>query len=298
MSKKEKLDVIKAEAKADKERQKAAKAEVKKIKKTKTPLSKEKVRKFLMGSKEDMGLLKKIAVYAILIGVGFIFILPIISIISTSFMSLDDLLDPGITWFPSKFSTYNYKLAMQTMNYWKALKDSFILSTVPTLIQVCSCSVIGYGLARYNFKGKKLVFAIIIVSFIMPQQLTILETFRIYNDIGFTHSVKAFAIPAIFGQGLKAQLFILICWSFFKQIPKALSEAAQIDGAGHFKQFFRIAIPSAAGALVVVFLSHLFGIGMKSICQTYTSTLNQTNHLDIHLLLRSCQNLTVNMLHH
>lgn len=254
MSKKEKLDVVKAEAKAEKEKQKKAKAEAKKIKKTKTPLSKDKVRKMLLGSKDDMGLLKKIAVYVILIGVGFIFILPILSIISTSFMSLDDLLDPGITWFPSKFSFDNYNLAIKTLDYWKALKDSLILAGVPTLIQVCSCAVVGYGLARYNFKGKKLVFAIIILSFIMPQQLTILETFRIYDKVGFTHSVKAFAIPAIFGQGLKAQLFILICWSFFKQIPKALSEAAQIDGAGHFKQFFRIAIPSAAGALVVVLL--------------------------------------------
>lgn len=254
MSNKEKLDVVKAEAKADKAMQKAAKAEAKKIKKTKTPLSKDKVRKTLLGSKDDMGLIKKIAVYLILIGVGFIFILPIVSIISTSFMSLDDLLDPGITWFPSQFSFTNYRSAMKTMNYGKAIKDSFILAGVPSLIQVVSCSIIGYGLARYDFKGNKLIFGIIIISFIMPQQLTILETYRIYDLIKFTHSVKAFAIPALFGQGLKSQLFILICWSFFKQIPKALSEAAQIDGAGHFKQFFRIAIPSASGALIVVLL--------------------------------------------
>lgn len=254
MSKKEKLDAVKAEARAEKEKKKKALAEAKKIKKTKTPLSKEKVRKFLLGSKDDMGLLKKLAVYIILIGVGFIFVLPILKIISTSFMSLNDLLDPGVVWFPSEFNFDNYKLAMNTLNYGKAIVDSFIISGVPTLIQVAVCAVVGYGLARYDFKGKKLVFAILILSFIMPQQLTILESYRIYAKIGFTGSIKAFAVPALFGQGLKSQLFILICWSFFKQIPKALSEAAQIDGAGHFKSFFRIAIPSAAGALVVVLL--------------------------------------------
>ncbi len=254
MSKNEKLNAVKAEAKAEKERQKSAKAEAKKIKKTKTPLSKEKVRKYLLGSKEDMGLIKKILVYAVLIGVGFIFVLPIISIISTSFMSLDDLLDPGITWFPSKFSLKNYKLAMDTMQFSRAIVDSLVLSGVPSVIQVISCSIVGYGLARYNFKGKKLVFAILIISFIMPQQLVLLETFRVYDLVGFTGTVWAFAAPAIFAQGIKSQLFILICWSFFKQIPKALSEAAQIDGAGHFKQFLKIAIPSASGALVVVFL--------------------------------------------
>lgn len=254
MSKNEKLNAVKAEAKAEKERQKSAKAEAKNIKKTKTPLTKEKVRKYLFGSKDDMGLIKKILVYAILIGVGFIFVLPIISIVSTSFMSLNDLLDPGVTWFPSKFSFKNYSLAMETMQFKKAIVDSFILSGVPSIIQVISCSVIGYGLARYNFKGKKLIFAILIISFIMPQQLVLLETFRVYDLIKITGSVWAFALPAIFGQGIKSQLFILICWSFFKQIPKALSEAAQIDGAGHLKQFIKIAIPSASGAIVVVFL--------------------------------------------
>lgn len=234
--------------------EKIAKVKAAKMEKTKTPLSKDKVRKKLLGSKDDMGLLKKLAVYVILIGVGFIFVSPLLSILSTSFMSLEDLLDPGVIWLPSSFSFDNYKQAMEVMNYWDSIIDSFIVAGVPTLLQVVSCSVVGYGLARYDFKGKKLLMAILILSFIMPQQLTVIETYRLYNSLGFTGSILAFAVPAIFAQGLKSQLFILICWSFFRQIPKALSEAAQIDGAGHFKQFFRIALPSASGAIVVVLL--------------------------------------------
>lgn len=95
---------------------------------------------------------------------------------------------------------------------------------------------------------------LIIFSFILPVSVTMIPNFVLYSQLGWTGSLKSFIIPALLGQGLKSQIFILICWTFFKQVPQALIEAAQIDGAGYFKSFYRIAIPSAAGALLVVFL--------------------------------------------
>lgn len=225
-----------------------------KIKKTKTPLSKDKVKKFFMGSKDDMGLLKKIAIYGILICVGFIFIYPIAQIISTSFMNKQDLMDSSINWIPSTLSFRNYIVTMDKINYWECIKDSVIIAGIPTLCQIVICSIVGYGLARYNFKGKNLMMIILVVSFVIPTQVMTIPIFWVYSKIGITGSVWSFILPALFGQGFKSQLFILICWSFFRQIPQVLNEAAQIDGAGHFKQFFKIAIPSAKGAIVVVFL--------------------------------------------
>ncbi len=230
-----------------------------KIKKQKKKLSKEsftkdKMRKFLMGTKDDMGFLKKLFVYVILTSVGFIFVFPLIKMLSTSMMSLADLLDSSIKWIPSKFNTANFENAANAMKYWKSLKDSILISGVPTLIQVCVCAFVGYGLARYNFKGKGFMMAVLVFSFIIPAQLLILPTYVLYNNLGFIGSMNAFTIPALVGQGFKSQLFIFICWSFFKQIPHSLIEASQIDGAGHIKTFLRVAIPSATGALVVVFL--------------------------------------------
>lgn len=239
------------EAKKTKKKEKAEKV---KVKKPKTPMSKEKFRKIMMGSKDDMGLLKKIVVYVILTCVGFVFIYPLLRIFSQSFMSLSDLLDSSINWIPSSFRLSNYEGAMTAMNYWKSLKDSFIISGLPTLCQVVSCSVVGYGLARYNFKGKKLVMGLLIFSFVLPSSLLLTTQYQMYNSFGWTGTIWTFIFPAILANGFKSQLFILICWSFFKQIPPVLNEAAAIDGAGHFKSFFKIAIPSAAGALVVVLI--------------------------------------------
>ena len=81
-----------------------------------------------------------------------------------------------------------------------------------------------------------------------------MPTYVFYTDIGLINSIKAFIVPAILGQGLKSQIFILIFFNFFRQIPKVLIEAAKIDGAGHFKIFRKIALPSAAPAILVVFL--------------------------------------------
>lgn len=239
-------------SKEKKKVEKPAKAE--KIKKTKTPMSKEKLKKTIMGSKDDMGLLKKVVVYGILICVGFIFLYPMAQIIATSFMNKRDLMDASINWIPSEFSFTNYALTMDKINYWKCIKDSIIIAGLPTLCQIVVCSIVGYGLARYNFKGKNLIMALLVISFVIPTQVMTIPIYWLYSKFNITGSLLSFILPAIFGQGFKSQLFILICWSFFKQIPQVLNEAAQIDGAGHFKQFFRIAIPSAKGALVVVFL--------------------------------------------
>ena len=174
--------------------------------------------------------------------------------ISKSFMSVDDLLDTSINWLPSALYTANYTNASKAMNFWNTFKDSIIVSGVPTLINMAVCAVVGYGFARYNFRGKKIMMGILLFSFVIPPQITMMPTYVLYSDIGILNSLKAFVIPALLGQGLKSQLYILVYYQFFKQVPQALIEAAKIDGAGHFKSFFRIALPSAAPAILVVFL--------------------------------------------
>jgi len=238
------------EKKQSKANIKEQKAKAKALAKQGPRFTKEKVRKFLLGSKEKQGFIKVFCIYALLICIGFIYLNPILQMISKSFMSLDDLLDSSINWIPSQLTISNYTQAAQSMDFWASLGKSIILAGVPTICNLVSCSIIGYGLARFEFPGKKIVFIIIIMTFILPSQVTMIPTYALYNKMNILGTILPFVLPPLLGSGLNAPIFILIFWQFFRQVPKVLIEAAQIDGAGYFKSFYRISLPSAVPAFI------------------------------------------------
>ncbi len=221
---------------------------------TQPKFTKEKFRKFMLGTKEKEGFLKVFTIYALLICIGFIYIYPILYMVSHSFMSLDDLLDSSINWIPSSFNLSNYSQAAKSMDFWPSFGKSIIIAGVPTLCNLLSCALIGYGLARFEFPGKKAVLGIIIFTFILPSQVTMIPTYVLYSKIGILNTLWSFVLPSLLGMGINAPIFILIFWQFFRQVPKVLIEAAQIDGAGYLKSFFRISLPSAAPAIITVSL--------------------------------------------
>ena len=216
--------------------------------------NKDKVRKFLMGSKDKEGFLKVFFIYALLICIGFIYLYPIIYMVSSSFMTLDDLLDSSINWIPSSLNLDNYIQAAKSMDFWTSLLQSILIAGVPTLCNVASCALVGYGLARFEFPGKKIVLGIIIFSFVLPSQITMIPTYVLYSDMDILGSLWAFILPSILAVGINGPIYILIFYQFFRQVPKVLIEAAQIDGAGYLKSFLKISLPSAAPALITVSL--------------------------------------------
>ncbi len=244
----------------DKKRSKAeSKANAKRIKrlakeqaKQQPRFTKEKFSRFMLGSKDHQGFLKPFCIYALLICIGFVYLNPILQMLSKSFMTLDDLLDSSVNWLPSSVTIQNYKTAAASMNFWPSLGMSIIIAGVPTICNLISCSIVGYGLARFEFPGQKVILGLIVFTFILPSQATMIATYSLYSSIGILGTLWAFVVPAILAQGLNAPIFILIFWQFFRQVPKVLIEAAQIDGAGYFKSFFRISLPSAAPAFITV----------------------------------------------
>lgn len=216
--------------------------------------TKEKLHRFIFGTRETEGAGKQTVVYALLICIGFVYLYPVLYMFSTSLMNRDDLLDSSVKWLPSTLYLQNYIDAAKSMDFWNTLLKGVFIAGLPTLCNVVICMCIGYGFARYNFKGKKFLMGVLIFSYILPSQVTMIPTYVLYNNTGILGTLWAFILPAILGNGLNAPIFILIFYQFFKQVPKVLMEAASIDGAGHFKSFVRIAVPSAAPAIITVLL--------------------------------------------
>lgn len=216
--------------------------------------NKETFRMVLFGNQERKGALPAVLIYTLLVLFGFVFVYPIIYMIAYSFMSTADLVDSNVTYVPTSLEWNNYFEAWKVLNYPKVFLQTMLVSILPAICQTVVCALTGWGLARFKFKGNKALFGLIIFTFIVPSCLTMLPTVSLYAQFKITGTVLAYILPALFGQGFKSAVFILIFYQYFKSIPNTIIEAAEIDGANTIKIFLKIGIPSAKSAILLTVL--------------------------------------------
>lgn len=210
-----------------------------------------KIKRLFLGMQNSDGLFYKLVMYLLLSVLGFVFVYPLLYMFSTSLMSNLDLVDSSIKWIPSDFKFVNYKFGYRALKYMKTLRVSIGYSALNTFGILVASSIVGYGLSRFRFPGRKLVIVLILFTFVMPHALFFIPAYQVMSKLKLTKTVFAIFIPAITGQGLQAALFILIFFQFFNMIPKSLEEAAIVDGANSFKIFYKIAIPIAVPAIII-----------------------------------------------
>lgn len=222
--------------------------------KVKAPERMTKVKRVLIGGRGSYGVLGNLFIYALLIGIGFVYLYPLLYILVNSMKDLEDLLNPMVKWIPTYINFTNYEKAFKVLNYIPTLTQTLYVVLLSTVAQVISSSLIGYGFARYDFKGKNFFFVLMIVTFLIPQQTLMIPRFLMFQKLGLLNSVLSFFVPATFGQGLNQALFILIFYQLFRMIPKSLEEAAKIDGANDLTVFVRVSLPLATPAFIISFV--------------------------------------------
>lgn len=215
---------------------------------------KQKVRRFFLGMNVVDGLIYKVIIYTLLISFSYIYLYPILFMVVNSLMTVDDLINPGIKWVPTAIEFSNYQRATQVLQFPDSVFETTSYVLKVSIAATLSSAVIGFGFARFNFPLKKVLFALMLATFILPSQVTMVANMLIFSNLGLMSSQQAMLLPAIFGQGVNAAIFILIFYQFFKTIPQVLMESAEIDGASPFKVFTRIAVPLAVPSFIIVFL--------------------------------------------
>ena len=214
----------------------------------------EDVRSFLFGSRTKYGLIFTVLLYLLLIAIGFVYLYPLLFMFVTSMKTPGDLLNPMVQWVPTEFYIGNYIKAFRVLEYPSTLASSIMISVIPSVIQTAVCSLVGYGLARYRFRGKNLLFLLILATFIIPAQNTVIPQMLTYKSFGLLGNIFSLILPAIVGQGYKSAIFILIFYQTFQSLPKVLEEAARLDGASDIKIFIQIALPAAIPAFIISLL--------------------------------------------
>ncbi len=214
----------------------------------------DRLRGYLFGNRVHRGLTFNIALYALLIAIGFVYLQPLLFMFVTSIKSPDDLLNPMVQWVPMQLFLGNYEKAFRVLDYPNTLVTSVVMSVGPALLQTVVASVVGYGLARYRFWGKPIVFLLLLATFIIPPQNTVIPQMLTYRDLGLLGDPLALILPALMGQGFRSAIFILIFYQSYLSLPKVLEESAQLDGASDLRIFLSIAVPSALPAYIVSFI--------------------------------------------
>ena len=243
--------------------------------------------------------------FLLLVGFCFVILYPIIYMLSMSFRDSKDLMDPSVIWVTRNFTFENFKDAFEGMEYLKSLSTTITIGLVSSLPQTISCCFVAYGFARFKFKERGLMFTFLLLTVIIPPQVTLIPLYLLYKNFGIPFlsgilqditgyvmtanlidNPLAFYLPAIFGMGIRSGLYIFILRQFFIGFPDELEQAAEIDGCNSFSTFVRVILPNAGSMLLTV---SLFSIVWYWNDTFYTSTfLGQSKTLAIALsVLRS-----------
>ena len=195
----------------------------------------------------------------ILIGLCFVILLPIFQKISAAVRDRVDITNPNVIWIPENFSMFNINFALELLDFRHTIWNTLIVSTGCTLLQIFSCSLAGYAFARLKFKGRDIIFYLVLLTLVVPNESLHRSRSLFLNNFSFfgiklIGNTLSMFLLSIFGQGIRSAIFIFLFRQFFKNIPIELEESAQVDGAGVIRTFWSVMLPNARGAIVTVSL--------------------------------------------
>ena len=201
-----------------------------------------------------LSLLYKLVRFVIIFGLGFIICKPLIGKLLFSFMNPNDIFDVTVQSIPSQLSLYYWKYALINISLPESLINTVVLSFTVGIIQTISCTLVGYGFARFKFTGRRLLFAFVIVLMLVPIQTISIAQYQSFTDMHVVDTFIPLYVLAFTCLGLKQGLYIYLIRDNFMAIPDSIEEAALIDGAGVWTTFYRVMLPNARVIMITVFL--------------------------------------------
>ena len=218
-----------------------------------------------------------IARFILMLGISFVILYPFFARIAGSFMSVDDVLDPTVALIPKDATLDIYKHLIVDNRYFEAMFNTVLLSLVCAVLQTFIACLIGYGLAKFKFKGNKLLMLMVVLTMMIPHSTLELSMLRHFNSfdlaqviswnypslisllnggkgVQLTDTYWPLVILSLGGLAFKNGLYIYMMRQFFKGVPDELEESAYIDGSGVFRTFIQIIIPLSVPMMITIFL--------------------------------------------
>jgi multiple sugar transport system permease protein len=159
----------------------------------------------------------------------------------------------AISAFPADPQWSNWTEAMRAVGtvewqgFLDALANSILVTFLTVTATVFSCSLVGYALARVRFRGRGLLFAVMLGTMMLPPQVTMIPMFLVFRELGWVDTILPLVVPAFFGNAF----FIFMFRQFMAQVPEALVEAARLDGCAHLGVWWRVMLPMCRPVIAI-----------------------------------------------
>ena len=190
----------------------------------------------------------KIIIYGLLILFSIMFLFPYFWTLTSSFKSEAELNAFPPVWFPSDWRFTNFIDAWTAQPFSKYLLNSVLIVIGTTIGQVISCSLVAYGFARFKFKGRDVLFIVLLSTMMIPWDVTMIPLYMEFNLLNWINTLKPLIVPAWFG----SPFYIFLLRQFLLNIPAELEEAAKIDGANAFQIYLHIFMPLVKPSLILI----------------------------------------------
>lgn len=232
--------------------------------------------------------------FLILFGLIFLIVYPFLFMFVTAFRGYEDLNDPSVVWITRHYTLDNFRQFLSMVDFGDMMGNTLVISLSCAVLQTFVCGLAGYGFARFRFRGRSLLFGLLLFTIIVPPQTYISQLFVLFRYFEIPavspllglflgpvqwntlNTPLPFILPALFGMGLRSGLFIYIYRQFFRGLPGDLEDAARIDGSSAMRTYFAIMLPNAKPAMVTVFMLSLVWNWNDAFSQTFLSMSRTT----------------------
>lgn len=216
-------------------------------------------RRFRTASRQRAYMLRRLPWWIaalLLAGACFLWIYPFLWMVSAALKNTTEIFGQGLNLIPKNFRWHNFVHAWNTAHFGSYMKNTVIVTVVTVVLIVFRSAMAGYVLARYRFRGKKIIVGVLVATIFVPVGYTIIPVVDIAQKLHLLNSLGGMILAL--GGGAHVAM-ILLYMGYFYQMPRELSESALVDGAGFFTLFFRIMLPLAnpvtATATLLTFLN-------------------------------------------
>ncbi|MDB5083706.1 MAG: transporter permease [Bacilli bacterium] len=193
--------------------------------------------------------IRKTVLYTVITILALAMIYPILWMVSSSFKNSQDVFTTAYSLLPASWNLSNYSdgwKGFAGISFGTFFQNSFIVVIFSTIGSVLSSTVIAYGFARVRFVGKNFWFVCMMMTLMLPGEIVLIPQYIMFNKFGWINTYYPLILPTFFG----TPFFVFLIMQFIRSIPKALDEAATIDGCNKITIFGRIIVPLIVPAMM------------------------------------------------